>query len=96
VKLTSLLIAVWLFCTALANKLAGFIGSLVGDSEQQVENAFTIFSSIAIAGLETGLIVFLLSNKLINWMHGAQGKHCDDEEQKLEEEVAVVATHEGM
>lgn len=96
VKLTSLLIAVWLFCTALANKLAGFIGSLVGDSEQQVENAFTIFSSIAIAGLVTALIVFLLSNKLINWMHGAQGKHCDDEEQKLEEEVAVVATHEGM
>lgn len=96
VKLASLLIGVWIFCSALANKLAGYIGSLIGNGDQQVENALVIFASIGCAGLLSALIIYLMSNKLIEWMHGAQGKHVNDEEQKLEEEVSVVATHEGM
>jgi len=96
VKLTSLLIAVWVFCSALANKLAAVVGTAMGRGEQQIENAFIIFSSIAIAGLVTAIIVYMLSNTLVKWMHDAQGEQVSDEEQRLEEEVAVVATHEGM
>jgi POT family proton-dependent oligopeptide transporter len=96
VKLTSLLITVWVFCSALANKLAAVVGTAMGRGEQQIENAFIIFSSIALAGLATAAIVYMLSNTLIEWMHNAQDEHVDDQEQKLEEEVAVVATHEGM
>lgn len=95
-KLCGLLMVVWLFCTALANKLAGVIGSMVGNGDQQIENAMVIFGSIGIAGLVTGLIVFLLSNKLIKWMHVTENEQDADEEQRLEQEVSVVATHEGM
>jgi POT family proton-dependent oligopeptide transporter len=96
VKLTSLLIAVWVFCSALANKLAAVVGTTMGRGEQQIENALIIFSSIALAGLVTALIVYLLSNTLVKWMHVTENEQDSDEEKRLEQEVSVVATHEGM
>ncbi len=95
-KFTSLLMGVWFLFTALANKVAGFVGSFVGEGEEQVENALTIFASVGVAGIVTAVIIFLSANKLVDWMHGAEGDHTDSEEEKLDEELSVTGTHEGM
>ena len=36
-----------------------------------------------------------MSDKLVDWMHGAENKN-DTEEEILEEEIAVTAEHEGI
>ena len=41
--------------------------------------------------LSAGLVLFLLSNKLIDWMHGAEGP---SKETHVEEEIGVTGTHE--
>jgi len=94
-KFTSLLMGAWFFFTALSNKLAAFIGSFVGEGEEQVENALNIFMGVGIGALITGVIIFLSANKLVEWMHGAEGDGHDLEE-KLEEELSVTGTHEAM
>jgi len=95
-KFTSLLMGAWFLCTAIANKLAGVVGQFVGEGDEQVDNALTIFMSVGIAGLITALIVYLSANKLVEWMHGAEGDHSDNLEEKIEEEISVTATHEAM
>ena len=95
-KFTSLLMGIWFFFTALSNKLAGFIGSFVGEGQEMVDNASTIFLSVGSAGLIAGIIIFLSAGKLVEWMHGAEGDHSDDADEKLEEELAVTGTHEGV
>ncbi|MFT5758491.1 MAG: POT family proton-dependent oligopeptide transporter [Alteromonadaceae bacterium] len=95
-KYTSLLMGIWFFFTALSNWLAGFIGSFVGEGQEMVENASTIFMSVGIAALVTGIVIFLSAGKLVEWMHGAEGGHTDSLEEKLEEEIGVTGTHEGM
>ncbi|WDE03922.1 peptide MFS transporter [Thalassomonas viridans] len=96
VKFTSLLMGAWFFFTALSNKLAAFIGQFVGEGEEQVENAGTIFMSVGGAALVTAVIIFLSANKLVAWMHGAEGDDHHDMEEKLEEELSVTGTHEAM
>ena len=95
-KFTSLLMGAWFLCTAIANKLAGVVGQFIGKGEEQVDNALTIFMSVGIAGLITALIVFLSANKLVAWMHGAEGEPSHDIEEKLEEEFSITATYEGV
>jgi proton-dependent oligopeptide transporter, POT family len=94
-KFTSLLMGAWFLCTAIANKLAGVVGSFVGEGDAQVDNALTIFMSVGVAGLFTALIVYLSANKLVDWMHGAEGDH-DSLEEKFDEEMSVTATHEAI
>jgi POT family proton-dependent oligopeptide transporter len=50
-----------------------------------VENALGIFSGIAIATILSGIILFLIADKLIHWMHGAEGvEHSPTVEEELE------------
>ena len=74
-RLASLMMGAWFGFVALANYAAGFIGSFIGhgDTASQVDNALAIFGGIAITAAFSGLVLFLLSNKLIDWMHGAEG-----------------------
>jgi POT family proton-dependent oligopeptide transporter len=95
-KFTSLLMGIWFFFTALSNKLAGFIGSFVGEGQEMVDNAATIFMSVGASALLTGIIIFLSAGKLVEWMHGAEGEPTSDLEEKLEEEISVTGTHEGV
>jgi POT family proton-dependent oligopeptide transporter len=95
-KFTSLLMGIWFFFTALSNWLAAFIGSFVGEGQEMVENAATIFMSVGSAALLTGVIIFASAGKLVAWMHGAEGEHVDSLEEKLEEEISVTGTHEGI
>ena len=74
VKFLSLLMGAWFLCTAAANKIAGVIGGYIGEGSEQINNAFAIFSGLAISGFAAGIIVFLFSGKLVDWMHGAEGK----------------------
>jgi POT family proton-dependent oligopeptide transporter len=95
-KYTSLLMGLWFFFTALSNWLAAFIGSFVGEGEEMVNNAANIFMGVGLGALITGVIIYLSSGKLVEWMHGAEGDHTADLEEKLEEELSVTATHEGV
>lgn len=96
IKFTSLLMGAWFLCTAVANFFAGFIGSFVGEGEEQVDNALTIFASVGIAGIIAAVIVYFSANTLVDWMHGAEGENSHDMEEKLEEELSVTGTHEAM
>lgn len=78
-RLCSLLMGVWFAFNALANYVAGIVGSHVGDA-----GALHIFAGIAIAAVVSAIILFLFSNKLIQWMHGA-------EDHLVEKKEAVIA-----
>ena len=95
-KFTSVLMGVWFLFAALSNKLAGFIGSFVGEGQEMVDNAANIFMGVGVAALITGIIIFLSAGKLVAWMHGAEGAHIVDLEVKIEEEISVTAPHEGV
>ena len=95
-KFTSLLMGIWFFFTALSNWLAAFIGSFVGEGEEMVNNAANIFMGVGVGALITGLIIYLSAGKLVEWMHGAEGDHTSNLEEKLEEEISVTGTHEGV
>ncbi|TPH17209.1 peptide MFS transporter [Litorilituus lipolyticus] len=95
-RLASLLMGIWFFFTALANKVAAFVGSFIGEGNEAANNALAIFSGIAITAIVSGIIMYMISGKLVDWMHGAEGTHTDNIEEKLEEELEVTATHEGV
>lgn len=73
-RMASLMMGAWYFFMAGANKLAGLIGAMIGSGdaqteEQMVANAFSIFSYFAIAAFATAIILYLLADKLVFWMH---------------------------
>ncbi|MGR5462754.1 peptide MFS transporter [Photobacterium damselae] len=76
-RLASLMMGAWFGANAIANYVAGIIGSRLGET-----GPLAIFSGIAITAIVAGVLLLLLSNKLIDWMHGAEGH-------KKEEEVEV-------
>ncbi|WP_160053962.1 peptide MFS transporter [Shewanella litoralis] len=97
-RIASLMMGAWFLFIAAANKIGGLVGSLIGHGgsvEDQLANAMAIFAGIAITSVLSGIILYLMADKLVDWMHGAEGKH-DSEEQVLEEEIAVTAEHEAI
>ena len=94
-RLASLMMGAWFGFTALANYAAGFIGSFIGhgDTASQVDNAMAIFGGIAITAAVSGLVLFLLSNKLIDWMHGAEGPSTHA---AVDDEIGVTGAHEAV
>jgi POT family proton-dependent oligopeptide transporter len=68
-RLVSLLMGIWFLSTAIANKLAGVVGS-------QAESAgeFAVFLGIVIATGAAGLVLAALSPVLVRMMHGADQK----------------------
>jgi POT family proton-dependent oligopeptide transporter len=68
-RLVSLLMGIWFLSTAIANKLAGVIGS---QAEQYGE--FAVFLGIVIATGAAGLVLAALSPALVRMMHGADRK----------------------
>lgn len=96
-KFTSILMGAWFLCSAIANKLAAVIGGFIGDGDSQAENTLAIFSGMTITGLIAAVIIYLLADKLVDWMHGAEQpeKVAHEFEHKLEEELEVTEQHEG-
>lgn len=99
VRMASLMMGAWFFFMSLSNKVAGIIGSFIGGGEgleEQLHNAMAIFSGIAITAVISGVILYFLSDKLVNWMHGAEGNANSTEKTMLEEEMSVTAEHEAF
>lgn len=90
-KYTSLLMGMWFFFSGIGNYLAAWVGQLVGET-----GPLNAFAGVAIMAFVAGLLLWLLSDKLVDWMHGAEDPHPTDQEGRLEEEMSVVGTHEGM
>ena len=90
-RFASLLMGAWFLCTAAANFLAGFIGSFIGEGEEQVENALSIFAGFGISGILIAVVLYFISDKLVDWMHGAEGEH-HTEEEIIEEELETSAS----
>ncbi|KLV04953.1 MULTISPECIES: peptide MFS transporter [Photobacterium] len=67
-RLASLMMGAWFGFNAVANYVAGIIGAHVGEA-----GPMAIFSGIAIAATLSGILLLMCSNKLISWMHGAEG-----------------------
>lgn len=84
-RLASLMMGAWFGFVALANYAAGFIGSFVGES-----GAMAIFGGIAIAAVISALLLLTMANRLVYWMHGAEGpaKDPQDHDKKLHSATA--------
>jgi POT family proton-dependent oligopeptide transporter len=94
-RLASLLMGVWFTFIFVANLVAGFVGSMIGHGgakEEQLANAMAIFAGIAITATVSAIILYLLSDKLVDWMHGAEGDNNHTEDKILEEELEVSAS----
>ena len=91
-RLASMLMGIWFLCTAVANKIAGFVGSFLGEGEEALDNALGIFIGLGATAVISAVIMYLLSDKLVKWMHGAEGQHePHTQEHILAEELEVVA-----
>ncbi|KZN57996.1 peptide MFS transporter [Pseudoalteromonas luteoviolacea] len=89
-RLASLLMGIWFLCTAIANKIAGFVGSFLGEGQEAMNNAMGIFIGLGATALLSALAMYLLSNKLVDWMHGAEGDNePHTQEHYLEKELEV-------
>lgn len=95
-RLASLMMGAWFGFTALANYLAGFIGSFIGhgDEASQAANALSIFGGLAATAMIAGVILFFLADRLVDWMHGAEGRI--HKPTSVEDEVGVTGTHEVL
>ncbi|MCL1093790.1 peptide MFS transporter [Shewanella kaireitica] len=97
-RIASLMMGAWFLFVAIANKVGGVVGSFIGhggEKEEQLANAMAIFAGIAITSAISGIILYFMADKLVDWMHGAEG-HAETEEEALEQEIAVTAEHEGI
>ncbi|WP_354625803.1 peptide MFS transporter [Psychromonas sp. MME2] len=97
-RIASLMMGAWFLFIAIANKVAGVVGALIGHSdavEDQLANAMSIFAGIAITAAVSGIILYFISDKLVDWMHGAETKH-DKQKDALAEEMEVTAEHDAM
>ncbi|KPZ69877.1 MULTISPECIES: peptide MFS transporter [Shewanella] len=97
-RIASLMMGAWFLFVAIANKVGGIVGSFIGhggEKEEQLANAMAIFAGIAITSAVSGIILYFMADKLVDWMHGAEG-HNESEEEALAEEIAVTAEHEAI
>ncbi|WP_019275564.1 peptide MFS transporter [Vibrio coralliilyticus] len=83
-RLASLMMGAWFGCNAIANYVAGYVGSHVGEL-----GAFAIFSGIAVTAIISGIILLLFSNTLVRWMHGAESPISNAEQ--VEEQQTQIA-----
>ncbi|MCL9776203.1 peptide MFS transporter [Vibrio methylphosphonaticus] len=84
-RLASLMMGAWFGFNAIANYVAGLIGSHVGEL-----GAMSIFGGIAITAVISGVILLLCANTLVKWMHGAEQPAASNA-QEVEEQQAQIA-----
>ncbi|WP_394127093.1 peptide MFS transporter [Vibrio hepatarius] len=83
-RLASLMMGAWFGCNAIANYVAGYVGSHVGEL-----GAMAIFTGIAVTATVSGVILLLFSNTLVRWMHGAESPMSNAEQ--VEEQQTQIA-----
>ncbi|WP_371186120.1 peptide MFS transporter [Thalassotalea maritima] len=90
-KYTSLLMGMWFFFSGVGNYLAAWVGQMVGET-----GPLQAFAGVAIMAFVAGIMLWLISDKLVDWMHGAEDAQPQDFNEKVEEELSVTGTHEGL
>ncbi|MCW8125003.1 peptide MFS transporter [Microbulbifer halophilus] len=85
----SLMMGLWFAFIGIANKGAAEIGKLVGES-----GPLATFGGVAIAAIGAGILLFLLRDRLVDWMHGAEEEHTEITS-ATREEIGITADHEG-
>ncbi|RJX70134.1 MFS transporter [Vibrio sinensis] len=83
-RLASLMMGAWFGFNAIANYVAGLIGSHVGEL-----GTMAIFGGIAIAATISGLILLIFASTLVKWMHGAESNASNAEQ--VEEQQTQIA-----
>ncbi|AUI85620.1 dipeptide/tripeptide permease [Vibrio azureus] len=83
-RVASLMMGAWFGFIAVANYIAGIVGSMVGEL-----GAMAIFSGIAVTASISGVILLLFSNTLVRWMHGAEVTNSNAEQ--VEEQQTQIA-----
>ncbi|MDD1780871.1 peptide MFS transporter [Enterovibrio sp. ZSDZ35] len=84
-RLMSVMMGTWFCANAVANYVAGLIGSHVGDA-----GPLAIFGGIAATAAVAGVLLVLCSSKLVDWMHGAEGAKSLDDAKPQEPTPATV------
>ncbi|KWU00889.1 MAG: peptide MFS transporter [Vibrio toranzoniae] len=79
-RLASLMMGAWFGFNAVANYVAGLVGSHVGEF-----GAMAIFSGIAITATASGILLLLCAGKLVSWMHGVETNMTLDTESKADQ-----------
>ncbi len=87
----SLMMGMWFFFSGVGNYAAAEVGKLVGKT-----GPIEAFGGVVIASFISGAILFMVREKLIDWMHGAEDAKHQTIDEKLEEELSVTAAHEGV
>ncbi|WP_035481374.1 peptide MFS transporter [Gallaecimonas xiamenensis] len=110
-RLASLVMGIWFLMPALAQLLGGLIGAYserAGEYQAvrhfaeglgiRAEDAgiLVIFGSIALFLCLFAVVLWLISGKLVVWMHGAEKGAPANTGQALSEEMEVVGDHEAM
>ncbi len=85
-RLASLMMGAWFGFNAVANYVAGLVGSHVGEL-----GAMSIFSGIAITATISGVLLLLCANTLVKWMHGAEISNASSADESDEEQQAQLA-----
>ncbi|WP_234495353.1 peptide MFS transporter [Vibrio maritimus] len=84
-RLASLMMGAWFGFNAIANYVAGLIGSHVGEL-----GAMAIFGGIAVTAVICGVILLMFANTLVKWMHGAEQGAPSNAEQVEEQQAQLV------
>lgn len=82
-RLMSVMMGTWFCASAVANYVAGFLGSHVGDA-----GPLAIFTGIAVSATVAGVLLIAISSKLVDWMHGAESQQNTGE--KEQPKVAIL------
>ncbi|MEX1221933.1 MAG: peptide MFS transporter [Idiomarina sp.] len=110
-RLASLVMGIWFLMPAIAQYLAGLVGSFSDTADQydpvrhfagslgispQFSGLLVVFGGIALGLIVFGLILWAVSGKLVDWMHGAERQEPSTAAEGIEQELEVVAEHEGI
>ena len=67
VRYVSFMMGMWFFFSAMGNYLAAVAGMIVGEA-----GPLLTFAGVAVFCLAAGLALYLLSDRIVGWMHGAE------------------------
>ncbi|QDP01800.1 peptide MFS transporter [Thalassotalea sp. PS06] len=88
-KYTSLLMGMWFFFSGVGNYLAAWVGQMVGET-----GPLQAFAGVAIMAFVAGIILWFISDKLVDWMHGAEDSQPQSFTEKVEEELKIADDRE--
>ena len=75
VRYVSFMMGIWFFFSAMGNYLAAMVGKVVGEA-----GPLATFAGVAVFCIGAGVALYLLSDKIVSWMHGADGHNAAPEQ----------------